>query len=339
MRAMKALISWHQQTQMRYLGKEAVELTLILSDDRHIHALNKTYLNVDAPTDVLSFPMDGIEEDMLPVMLLGDIVLSLDTAQRQAERMGHSLLTECRILLVHGMLHLLGYDHDRSEQDWKQMAALERETLFSLGWEGTGLISNAKRIMLQQEITPPDAPSQRGAAEDKAIRNGSNFKPTGGQEQVIPDNSLTVSVATEKDKVQLVALDLDGTLLTSDQTITESTKEVIEEAIRQGVHVVVATGKARPGAITACQKFGLYGEKSLISRQSAGIFLQGLVVHSVTGESLIGPSLTPEIVRSAFDYASAHDVSCVAFTGDECLTLKRTPDLMELHERYPVPSI
>lgn len=325
--AMKALVSWHQTTHLLYLNKESIELALILTDDHHIQQLNRKYLNVDSPTDVLSFPMDGGEEDHLPVMLLGDIVLSLDTAERQAKEMGHDLRSECRILLVHAMLHLFGYDHEKNEQEWKEMAEMERQTLATLGWKGTGLISNTKRIMLRDDLDPPVCDPLE---KDQKIKNGSIFEPA---VQSKAKSSPIVTVATEEDRVQLIALDMDGTLLTSDQRITDSTKDVIEEAIERGIKVVVATGKARPGAIAACQKFGLYGKQSLISHQSAGIFLQGLVVHTLTGEPINGPTLPPEVVRSAFEYASQTGTSCVAFMGDDCVTMKQTQDVVDLHKR------
>jgi len=328
MQAMKALVSWHQTKHLLYLGKESIELSLILSDDCHIQELNRKHLNADSPTDVLSFPMDGGEDDGIPMMLLGDIVLSLDTAERQAKQMGHDLHTECRILLVHSLLHLFGYDHDRNEQAWTEMANMEKQSLEMLGWKGTGLISNTKRMMLRDDIDLPTSTVQ--AVRDPKIRNGSNI---GSDVQPSPVESPSVTVPTKKDGVQLVALDMDGTLLTSDQRITDGTKEVIEEAIDRGMKVVVATGKARPGAITACQKFGLYGEGSLISHKSAGVFLQGLVVHTLSGAPMDGPTLSADVVRSAFEYASETGTSCVAFTGDECVTLRRTPDVVDLHEQ------
>jgi len=333
MQAMKELVSWHQTTHLLYQGKESIELSLILSDDGHIQQLNKKYLNVDSPTDVLSFPMDGEGEDNLPVMLLGDIVLSLDTAERQARQMGHDLQTECRILLVHALLHLFGYDHDRNEQGWIEMAEMEKKTLATLGWKGTGLVSNTKRMMLRDDMDPPTATCDQ-EEKDPKIRNGSIYDPV---VQSATRDSPNVMISTQKDEVQLVALDMDGTLLTSDQKITDTTKEVIEEVIERGINVVVATGKARQGAIAACQKFGLYGEHTLMSRQSAGVFLQGLMVHTPTGEPIDGPSLSAAVVRSAFNYASETGTSCVAFTGDECLTMKRTRDVLDLHEQCYEP--
>lgn len=339
MLALKELFSWHRTDASLYLNKEVVELTVILSDDRHIQDLNRQYLNEDRPTDVLSFPMDGGEDDVLPTMLLGDIVISVDTARRQAEEMGHSLRTECRILLVHALLHLFGYDHDKSDEDWERMAELEKETLTKLGWHGIGLISSTERFMtMDDDDSPPPVTTPKRA--DVRIRNGTNLAPSSKKSEASKTNNETD--LSEDESVKLVALDLDGTLLTSHNLIKNEAKEAIEEAIHRGIRVVVATGKARPAAISVCQKFGLYGKQSLLSHQSPGIFLQGIIVHTVTGEPLSGPSLPSEIVRSAFDYATKNELSCVAFLGDENVTLKRTPELVDLHEKsvsFILPSI
>lgn len=102
-----------------------MELSLVLCDDAIIQDLNAEWRGVNEPTDVLSFEMGRDEDELtemkevegsdLPVTVMGDIVLSLDTAARQAAERQHSLLDECRVLLVHGVLHLLGYDHEDSE--------------------------------------------------------------------------------------------------------------------------------------------------------------------------------------------------------------------------------
>jgi len=115
------------------------QLSLTLCDDATIQELNSEWRSVDAPTDVLSFPMDDPQ-------LLGDLVLSLDTAERQAEERGHDLRAELRVLMVHGVLHLLGYDHETSEEDYNEMAAAERKLLTRLGWKGHGLIDASEHV-------------------------------------------------------------------------------------------------------------------------------------------------------------------------------------------------
>jgi len=115
------------------------QLSLTLCDDAHICELNSEWRGIDAPTDVLSFPMDDPQ-------LLGDLVISLPTASRQAKERSYGLRDELRILMVHGVLHLLGYDHDESEAEHAEMAAAERKLLTRLGWKGEGLIDAAERL-------------------------------------------------------------------------------------------------------------------------------------------------------------------------------------------------
>jgi probable rRNA maturation factor len=95
-------------------------LTVVVTTDRRIRSLNRTWRGVDAATDVLSFPGG---DDPGPAPHLGDLVISRDTAARQARHQGHSLATELRVLALHGLLHLLGYDH---EHDSGRMARIER---------------------------------------------------------------------------------------------------------------------------------------------------------------------------------------------------------------------
>ena len=95
---------------------ETCEASILLTDDAEIQALNNHYRNIDAPTDVLAFAMrEGVDADLNPD-LLGDLVISIQTAQRQASINNHLLEIELALLTVHGMLHLLGYDHRNVEE-------------------------------------------------------------------------------------------------------------------------------------------------------------------------------------------------------------------------------
>lgn len=106
------------------LGIVSTELSILLTDDPTIRGLNRQHRRKDKPTDVLSFPMDGVAPGPKAPSLLGDIAISLDTAGRQARQRGHGLLDEVTHLLAHGLLHLLGYDHrtDREEKLMNQAA-------------------------------------------------------------------------------------------------------------------------------------------------------------------------------------------------------------------------
>ncbi|WP_169081967.1 rRNA maturation RNase YbeY [Paenibacillus sp. PL91] len=123
------------------------EVSLTFTNDEEIHQLNREYRGIDRPTDVLSFAMqdDGVEEldiifevesedEVDPISgMLGDIIISVDTAEAQSEEYGHSLEREIGFLFVHGFLHLIGYDHQddaaEAEMTAKQEAILQQAGL------------------------------------------------------------------------------------------------------------------------------------------------------------------------------------------------------------------
>ena len=121
------------------------EVSVMFTDDEEIHELNRLHRGVDRPTDVLSFPLfeydengDIIEDDLdfnpNGEMILGDIVISLETASRQAQEYGHSFEREIGFLTVHSMLHLFGYDH-MTPEDEEEMFGYQREILERMGLE------------------------------------------------------------------------------------------------------------------------------------------------------------------------------------------------------------
>jgi rRNA maturation RNase YbeY len=107
----------------------AAELSLLLVSDRRMRALNRRYRKKDRPTDVLAFPLREGRFSHFRGSLLGDVVISLPTAKRQAAALGQSLRAEITRLLVHGVLHLLGYDHERGARDASVMARKEKMIL------------------------------------------------------------------------------------------------------------------------------------------------------------------------------------------------------------------
>lgn len=126
-----------ERTARRVLELEhapACEVSLFLTDDQGIQALNLMYRDLDQPTDVLSFPLDQDGMPTLPDVptLLGDIVLSVERARDQADEYGHSFERELAFLVVHGVLHLLGYDHEE-EDERRAMRSREETILFDLG--------------------------------------------------------------------------------------------------------------------------------------------------------------------------------------------------------------
>ncbi|SDF24309.1 rRNA maturation RNase YbeY [Sporolituus thermophilus] len=115
---------------------EQAEVSVVLVDDEYIRELNRQYRGKDAPTDVLSFALNEGDEPVViddpAEQLLGDIVISLETAARQAEEFGHGSERELAYLTVHGMLHLLGYDHE-TEEARVEMRQEEEYILSQLG--------------------------------------------------------------------------------------------------------------------------------------------------------------------------------------------------------------
>ncbi|AHE96546.1 hypothetical protein THERU_07520 [Thermocrinis ruber] len=123
------LLSKIARRALEVLGLSKVELSIALVSDAQIKRLNKLYRNKDKPTDVLSFPIGEKVEDWL---ILGDIVISVDTAKRQAQELGHSLEEEIKRLLVHGLVHLLGYDHELGGEEERKFFELEEFVLREL---------------------------------------------------------------------------------------------------------------------------------------------------------------------------------------------------------------
>lgn len=115
--------------------QQPAEVSICLCDDPSIRLLNARYRQVDEPTDVLSFPQleGGLPSKMPYPLLLGDVLISIETAQRQAEQNHHSVEVECLMLCLHGVLHLLGYD-DRTPKQRSEMNRLAIRTLRALGY-------------------------------------------------------------------------------------------------------------------------------------------------------------------------------------------------------------
>jgi probable rRNA maturation factor len=115
------------EKMLAHLTLGAVELSIALVDDATIRELNRTYRHKDKPTDVLAFPMDD--------RVLGDVIISIDTARRQAKQRRRPLLDELTMLLGHGLLHLLGYDH-RTDAEERQMTSQTRALEAAAGARG-----------------------------------------------------------------------------------------------------------------------------------------------------------------------------------------------------------
>jgi len=117
-------------TALRDLGYPDAELSVLITGDEEIKTLNERYLGRKGPTNVLAFPMtNGTGPD--PVTgLLGDIVISVDRAAEEAKQVGEPLTDTFYRLLIHGLLHLLGYDHERSKKEARSMEKQQARLLF-----------------------------------------------------------------------------------------------------------------------------------------------------------------------------------------------------------------
>ncbi|CAM3106549.1 rRNA maturation RNase YbeY [Sporolactobacillus spathodeae] len=116
-----------------------IELSLTFVTNARIHEINRDYRHIDRPTDVISFALEEMGEDEVAIVpeddeprVLGDIIVSIEKTKEQAESYGHSFERELGFLVIHGLLHLLGYDH-MNEEDEKKMFGLQEEILSSYG--------------------------------------------------------------------------------------------------------------------------------------------------------------------------------------------------------------
>jgi probable rRNA maturation factor len=108
-----------------------VDISVVLTDSRSLQELNRHYLGIDAPTDVLSFPASESDPET-GARYLGDILIAVPYARKSARKAGHSLEAELQLLVVHGMLHLLGHDHAKPREKARMWKA-QREILTQLG--------------------------------------------------------------------------------------------------------------------------------------------------------------------------------------------------------------
>lgn len=292
---------------------ETVELSVVICNDDYIRRLNKEWRGEDFPTDVLSFPQDQLP-GILSTWLLGDVIISVDTSTRQADERGHSVLDEMRILLVHGLLHILGYDHEESPKAAAEMEEEELRILMGLGWNTKGLITAASNEMPGEVQLSP----VQKDLDDHDVKSKMVWK--------------------SRPPFRVLICDMDGTLLNSRSQITKQTATALKAVIARGVKVIIATGKTRPAAMTACRAVGLEGENGIVSESLPGIFLQGLSVYGELGKILHSQILHPRICRKAFKYSLENKQPLLGFSGDRTITLFNHPRIEELHSVYMEPK-
>eukprot|EP00898_Chlorokybus_atmophyticus_P008570 jgi/Chlat1/8714/Chrsp89S08088 len=289
----------------------AAELSIVLCSDAYIQGLNSQWCAISSPTDGL---------------LLGDVVISMETAQRQADERGYGLLDELRVLLVHGVLHLLGHDHEAGAEEGmaEAMAAEEQRLMRVLRWVGQGLVLASQA---------PEAGQPAGAATmtDSTQEEDANARSKSWSGSSSSGRGLG-------SRPRVLFLDMDGTLLNSQSRITPNTADALRAAHAQGVEIIIATGKARPAAMAALQTVDLTGPNNILSTTSPGVFLQGLRVYGRGGKPVLTLELHEDVCREAFLFSLEHKLALIGFDGDRCVTLLPHPLVDELHDRYYEPK-
>lgn len=145
----------------RFLREAAAAIPLegkvsaLLTTDTQIRELNRQFRRKNKPTDVLSFPAADLGTSA-PQPLAGDLAVSVDAAARQAEEFGHTLLVEVQVLLLHGLLHLAGFDHERDEG---QMMRRERALRTRFGLP-SGLVERSLKRPARRAVRPEPAPAK-----------------------------------------------------------------------------------------------------------------------------------------------------------------------------------
>jgi probable rRNA maturation factor len=117
-KAKKDKIKYWLEQAIENLSVKADEVSVIFTSDEKIREYNREYRNIDHETDVLSFPFG--ERNLEGKINLGDIIISIDAAKRQAQELGHSIDEELKILIIHGLLHLLNYDHEKDDGEMRE---------------------------------------------------------------------------------------------------------------------------------------------------------------------------------------------------------------------------
>ncbi|KAG6500925.1 hypothetical protein ZIOFF_040787 [Zingiber officinale] len=304
---------------------DKVELSVLLCDDNFIQKLNKEWRDVDQATDVLSMSQHIPELD-LPILSLGDVVISLETATKQAKERSHTLIDEIRVLMVHGLLHLLGFDHELGLQAEAEMEKEEDFILRNLGWKGKGLIKCAHDSGIQGSC-PTN--SSDGHAKNMKTESQSGFCEA---------------------KLSYIFCDVDDIFFDGKSQVDTLMTKALEVALSEGVNIAVITRKTRSAVIRVSRTINLKGKACIISETSAGVFLQ---LKASPGNSCQGPERLETVASmaecdiwdhlymgdKAFQYSLQHGLPLVAFCQDQCLTLFDHPLVDSQHTLHHEPKV
>lgn len=155
------------------------EVSVLLTTDRAIRRLNRRYRGKNKATDVLSFPAQELLQGQEKEKIAGDLAISVETARRQSIACGHSLSEELEILILHGLLHMAGYDH---ELDAGRMARRELQLRARLGLP-QGLIERTSSMSASKQVNKPARRSQRGSTAESSTRSRRKLTKNDGARQ------------------------------------------------------------------------------------------------------------------------------------------------------------
>jgi probable rRNA maturation factor len=164
----KAEIERRIQAMIDCLQLQDREISFLLTDDKRIHQLNKEYRHIDRPTDVLAFAMQEGEFAELAGAALGDVIVSVPTARKQADERSVTVLSEVTMLLAHGLLHLLGWDHDTPAKDRRMRAETER--LCRAAEPGGPALRPAKAAPPRSKALAKPSPTRKRSSKKRAPR-------------------------------------------------------------------------------------------------------------------------------------------------------------------------
>lgn len=301
-----------RDTSISDVGKyDKVEVSVLLCNDNFIQNLSKEWRGEDCTADMLAMSQYIPDLDV-PILMLGDIVISVEAAARQSEEKGVTLLDEVRVLVVRGILHLLGFHHKTSDEAATELEKEEQLILKSLRWKGKSLSKSSQ-----------DSSKLQTDSLDGQVTNG--LKKAGNLRFYRP-------------KFKYIFCDMDGTLLNSKSQVTERNAEALREARSRGVNIVIATGKARPAVIDALRMVNLSGRTGIVSESSPGVFLQGLLVYGVEGRQIYRRNLDQKVCREALLYSLEKKIPLVAFSQDQCYSMFDHPLVDSLHYIYHEPK-
>jgi probable rRNA maturation factor len=156
-------LQMHGDTMMKRLRVQSQDVTIMLVDDAAIKKLNRQYRKKNKPTDVLSFSMKEGEFTQFAPTMLGDIVISVQTAEKQAKEKKHTLQKEVTFLTAHGLLHLLGYDHETDKEE----AAMNKKTEAVMA----DLFGATKKLTAKKKpASKKPLAAKKSAAKKKTVR-------------------------------------------------------------------------------------------------------------------------------------------------------------------------